>query len=321
MRASTATDEAARAAADAYVAAVKSNNLDLAAALGARAGAVRRLTASPAPPRSGAVDSRAPRTGPLPRDCMRNLGFRTIVEEWQVTDATVRTGLVRRPRQPQRSAVVGRRRLVRASQAERGLRPSRARLLGAAERRFGRVGAGGRMRYADRERAMRRNNPFAYAAALLGLIAMIFDFFALPGLVAIGLAIPGLVRAASFDARVVRYRGLTTAVIAPGPRRARDGPVHGPAAARAFLTAPADPGAALDDRGLHPVLRSSAEVVPRLEVLEQPRVRRRPARAAPCVERAGRRRVDGQRDREPAEVGHRVLGRDGRDRQARGAGR
>ena len=72
----------------------------------------------------------------------------------------------------------------------------------------------GRMRYADRERAMRRNNPFAYAAALLGLIAMIFDFFALPGLVAIGLAIPGLVRAASFDARVVRYRGLTTAVIA-----------------------------------------------------------------------------------------------------------
>ncbi|HEY8317292.1 MAG TPA: DUF2510 domain-containing protein [Amnibacterium sp.] len=73
---------------------------------------------------------------------------------------------------------------------------------------------GGRMRYADRERAMRRNNPFAYAAILLALIGAIFDLFALPGLVAIGLAIAGLVRTASFDARVVRYRGFTTAVIA-----------------------------------------------------------------------------------------------------------
>ena len=74
--------------------------------------------------------------------------------------------------------------------------------------------SGGRVRYADRERAMRRNNPFAYAAILLALIAFIIDFLALPGLVAIGFAIAGLVRAASFDARVVRYRGLTTAVIA-----------------------------------------------------------------------------------------------------------
>ena len=70
------------------------------------------------------------------------------------------------------------------------------------------------MRYADRERAMRRNNPYAYAAILIALIALLYDFFALPGLVAIGLAIAGLVRAASFEARVVRHRGLTTAVIA-----------------------------------------------------------------------------------------------------------
>jgi hypothetical protein len=73
---------------------------------------------------------------------------------------------------------------------------------------------GGRMRYADRERHMRRNNPFAYVAMLLALIGLIYDFFALPGLVAVGFAIAGIVRGTSLDGRLHRYRGITTAVVA-----------------------------------------------------------------------------------------------------------
>lgn len=71
-----------------------------------------------------------------------------------------------------------------------------------------------RMRYADRERAMRRNNPLAYVAILFALVAFIFDIFALPGLVAIGLAIAGIARGSALDSQSVRYRGVTTAVVA-----------------------------------------------------------------------------------------------------------
>ena len=67
-------------------------------------------------------------------------------------------------------------------------------------------------RYADRERAMRRNNPWAYTGVLLVLIGLFFNPFSILSLLGVGFSIAGLARASTADPSV-RYNGRVTAII------------------------------------------------------------------------------------------------------------
>jgi hypothetical protein len=67
-------------------------------------------------------------------------------------------------------------------------------------------------RRADRERQMRRNNPWAYTGLLLTLIALLINPFSVLSLLGAGFSIAGLVRAATVDPSV-RYNGRVTAII------------------------------------------------------------------------------------------------------------
>lgn len=65
---------------------------------------------------------------------------------------------------------------------------------------------------ADRERQMRRNNPFAYTGLLLALIAFLINPFAIPSLLGTVFSAIGIARAAGIDP-AVRYNGRVTSII------------------------------------------------------------------------------------------------------------
>lgn len=67
-------------------------------------------------------------------------------------------------------------------------------------------------RHADRERAMRRNNPWAYTGVLLVLIGLLVNPFSILSLLGACFSIAGLVRSSTVDP-AVRYNGRVTAII------------------------------------------------------------------------------------------------------------
>ncbi|MFB9748085.1 hypothetical protein, partial [Leifsonia shinshuensis] len=67
-------------------------------------------------------------------------------------------------------------------------------------------------RRADRERQMRRNNPWAYTSVLLVLIGLLINPFSILSLLGAGFSIAGLVRASTIDP-AVRYNGRVTSII------------------------------------------------------------------------------------------------------------
>jgi hypothetical protein len=69
------------------------------------------------------------------------------------------------------------------------------------------------VRFADKERAVRRANPIAYLGVVLGLVGLIFDLFAVPGLLAIVSSAIGLGMASRPRRRGVRYSGTVAASI------------------------------------------------------------------------------------------------------------
>ncbi len=65
---------------------------------------------------------------------------------------------------------------------------------------------------AERERQMRRNNPFAYTGLLLALIAFLINPFAIPSLLGTIFSAIGIARASGIDP-AVRYNGRVTSII------------------------------------------------------------------------------------------------------------